>query len=93
MVKAKKRHLISYVDDLILITETSDEMWSIKKKCLSDTFKIKDMGNLQYCLGITFIQTKDSLSMSQKQYIVKLVEKYGLSEAKTVATPMDVNVK
>ena len=31
--------------------------------------------------------------MSQKQYILKLLEKYGLSEAKTVATPMDVNVK
>ena len=57
------------------------------KKSLSDTFRMKDLGNLQYCLGSTFIQTKDSISLSQKQ---EASEKYGLSEATTVSTP---NVK
>ena len=81
-----------YVDDLILLAETLDEMQAMKKS-LSDTFRMKDLVNLQYCLGITFIQTKDSISLSQKQYFFKLLEKYGLSEATTVSTPMDTNVK
>ena len=41
-----------YVDDLIIITKTTEEMSSLKK-CLADTFKMKDMGELHYCLGIS----------------------------------------
>uniref|UniRef100_A0A1X7U8T0 Reverse transcriptase Ty1/copia-type domain-containing protein n=1 Tax=Amphimedon queenslandica TaxID=400682 RepID=A0A1X7U8T0_AMPQE len=39
------------------------------------------------------ISCQNSVSLSQNQYLVKLLEKYGLSEANTVATPMDYNVK
>ena len=63
------------------------------KRCLSDTFKMKDMGKLQYCLGINFELNEKGISLSQKQYLLKLLEKYGLSEANTVTTPMDPNVK
>ena len=63
------------------------------KKSLSDTFRMKDMGQLQYCLGVNFEHTEGSISMSQKQYLLKLLEKYNLNEANIVATPMDMNVK
>ena len=81
-----------YVDDLILITETLEEIQQMKR-CLSDTFKMKDMGKLQYCLGINFELNEKGISLSQKQYLLKLLEKYGLSEANNVTTPMDPNVK
>ena len=43
--KGKKVEVIAvYVDDLILLAETSEEM----KKSLSDAFKMKDMGELHY---------------------------------------------
>ena len=91
--KEKKLEIIAvYVDDLILIAETSAEIQQMKK-CLSDTFRMKDMGILQYCLGVNFDQTEGSITMSQKQYLLKLLEKYRLAEANTVATPMDLNVK
>ena len=54
---------------------------------------MKDLGELYYCLGINFYRTKDSLYMCQSQYIHRLLEKYELSDANTVATPMDSNVK
>ena len=54
---------------------------------------MKDMGQLEYCLGVNFQQTEGSISMSQKQYLLKLLEKYKLTEANPVATPMDTNVK
>ena len=80
------------MDDLILIAETSAQIQRMKSS-LSDTFKMKDMGQLEYCLGVNFQQTEGSISMSQKQYLLKLLEKYKLTEANPVVTPMDMNVK
>ncbi len=81
-----------YVDDLILLAETSEEIQRMKK-CLSDAFQMKDMGELQYCLGVNFHQLENTISLSQKQYLLKLLKKYKLQEANPVSTPMDLNVK
>ena len=63
------------------------------KEGLSNTFKMKDMGQLRYCLGINFEVTKQGISLCQKQYLLRILEKYRLSEVNTVTTPMDPNVK
>ena len=81
-----------YVDDLIIITPNQNEMDEIKGH-LSKAFKMKDMGSLHYCLGVNIEQTKDGLRLSQKQYIMKVIERYGLQDANPVSTPMDLNVK
>ena len=80
-----------YVDDLIVIAETEEEMKKVKQN-LSARFKMKDMGKLHYCLGITIEQDSEQkcLWMHQKQYILK---KFGLSEAKPVSTPADLSTK
>ena len=89
----KKLEIIAvYVDDLILIAETLEEIQHMKD-CLSETFKMKDMGELRYCLGVNFELDENGIKLSQKQYLLRLLEKYGLSEANTVSTPMDPNVK
>ena len=80
------------VDDLILITNTLSEVQQMKEG-LSNTFKMKDMGHLCYCLGINFEVTKQGISLCQKQYLLRILEKYRLSEINTVTTPMDPNVK
>lgn len=41
-----------YVDDLIVIANIAEEMIRVKK-ILAGQFKMKDMGKLHYCLGIT----------------------------------------
>ena len=89
----KKFEIIAvYVDDLILIAETLEEIQHMKK-CLSETFKMKDLGEIRYCLGVNFEIDENGINLSQKQYLLRLLEKYGLSEANTVSTPMDPNVK
>ena len=40
-----------YVDDLILLTQTADDMRHIKR-LLETQCRMKDMGDLHYCLGI-----------------------------------------
>ena len=83
-----------YVDDLILLTKTSEEMHGLNTD-LSSRFKMKDLGKLHYCLGISMNlnETTQTLRLSQSRYLLKIIEKYGLSEAKTVSTPADPNVK
>ena len=41
-----------YVDDLITITKTPEKMAEIKSN-LSSKFKMKDLGKLHHCLGMT----------------------------------------
>ena len=81
------------VDDLIIITKISEQMEEVKKT-LTSQFKMKDLGKLHYCLGITIEQDekKKSLCLHQRQYIQGMLEKYGLLQGKIVATPADVNV-
>ena len=80
------------VDDLIIIATTEGEMNQIKSN-LSKHFKMKDLGSLHFCLGVNIEQTEEGLTLSQKQYIEKLLERYGLQDANPVSTPMDLNVK
>ena len=83
-----------YVDDLIILAENDDEMKSIKAD-LTKKFKMKDMGELHYCLGINILQDKKNkqIVLNQRQYIEKIIKKFGQEDAKTVCTPADVNVK
>ena len=56
---------------------------------------MKDMGQLQYCLGVNFKWNESGVSLCQKQYIPlkDIIENFGMAEANTVSIPMDPNVK
>ena len=49
-----------YVDDLIVMSTTTEQL-NDKKKTLPEKFKMKDMGPLHYCLGITIEQDGNCL--------------------------------
>ena len=81
-----------YVDDLILI---ADCMQKIKetKKLLSEKFKMKDLGKLHYCLGLSVEQEDGFVKIHQEHYITyKMLAKYALTEAKIISTTIDTNV-
>ena len=84
--------LAVYVDDIILLTNTEAEMLMIKKQ-LKDGFKMKDMGELHYLLGISMRVKDGTVTLDQHQYLTKLLEKFGLQDAKEASTPLDPNVK
>ena len=81
-----------YVDDLILIAVTPEGMQKVKLT-LADQFKIKDMGRLHYYLGVSIIQDEGCIWLHQKQYVLNMLKRFGLTEAKTVSTPADLSVK
>ena len=55
---------------------------------------MKDMGELHYYLGISIrYQPGKFIEMHQKQYILKMLEKYKLCNANPVSNPADSNVR
>ena len=83
-----------YVDVLIIATKTTEKINEIKRS-LTSRFKMKDLGKLHHCLGITveYDESRRSLWLHQRPYILAMLEKFGLSQAKTVPTPANLNVK
>ena len=92
VLKDKLTIVTVHVDDLILVTDSEKEMIDLKTS-LANHFKMKDMGVLHYCLGVSVTIKDGVLQISQEQYIGKIMRKYKLQDCKTVSTPMDLNVK
>lgn len=84
--------VLAYVDDM-LITGSSLKMIEETKKALQQAFKMKDLGELKYFLGIEFIMSADGILMHQRKYALELITEVGLSVARLAGTPIDINVK
>ena len=61
-VRSTLKIIAVYVDDLILIAKSLSEIRQMRDS-LSKTFKMKDMGQLRYCLGINFELTEQGISL------------------------------
>ncbi|GKB11945.1 cysteine-rich receptor-like protein kinase 8 [Tanacetum coccineum] len=65
--------LLIYVDDILLTGNDKRLLQSIKHQ-LDQQFSIKDLGSLQYYLGIEIIQNSKGLVMSQRKYALDLLQ-------------------
>ncbi|KPJ07592.1 Copia protein [Papilio machaon] len=85
--------LAVYVDDIIIFTNNLESKTYFKKE-LQKQFKIKDLGDINYCIGIHVQRDRKNgiIYLDQKKYIQEVLYKYGMSDCKSVKTPMDTNV-
>ena len=91
--KNGKLNVISiYVDDLIHVVDLMEDLQKTKAD-LSARFKMKDLGQLRYCLGIGCNVSEGKICINQKPYIDNLVRQFGLSETCGVSTPAGACVK
>ncbi|RVW61892.1 Retrovirus-related Pol polyprotein from transposon TNT 1-94 [Vitis vinifera] len=84
--------IIVYVDDIIL-TGDHEEKIDLLKKLLTKEFEIKDLGNLKYFLGMEIARSKKGIAVSQRKYVVDLLNETGMLGCKPAETPMDTTVK
>ena len=82
--------LLLYVDDMII---TGDDLSGIQelKVFLSQQFKMKDLGHLNYFLGLEITHSTDGLYITQAKYASELLSQVGLTDSKTVDTPVKLN--
>ncbi|XP_075112178.1 uncharacterized protein LOC142182120 [Nicotiana tabacum] len=84
--------VLVYVDDL-LVTGNSPSLILQTRNDLKLKFKIKDLGELNFFLGIEFARSKQGIVMSQRKYALELIVELGLGGAKPVGTSLETSYK
>ena len=82
--------LLLYVDDMII---TGDDLSGIQelKDFLTQQFEMKDLEHLSYFLGLEITHSTDDLCITQAKYASELLSRAGLTDSKTVNTPVELN--
>lgn len=83
-----------YVDDIILACKSIDEIESVKNQ-LKSKYQMTDFGSLKYFLGVHVKQdpSNGSIFISQGAYTERVLQKFGLADANSVKSPVDVSAK
>ena len=75
----------------IIVAASSTLLLNEIKEHLSSKFNMKDFGPLSSFLGIHFDQKEDAITMSQSQYLKKILEKFGFENCKPRGAPCEAN--
>ncbi|KAK6933624.1 Reverse transcriptase, RNA-dependent DNA polymerase [Dillenia turbinata] len=80
------------LDDIIVAGSNKDKIEKLKA-LLNDKFKLRDLANLKYFLGLDIARSKTGISTCQTKYILQLLEEYGVLVAKPSAVQCEINQK
>ena len=53
---------------------------------------MKDLGHLSYFLGLEITYSVDEIYITQAKYASELLSRVGLTDSKTIDTPVELNV-
>jgi hypothetical protein len=79
--------VVLYVDDLLIISANNIEITKVKN-CLSSMFKMKDLGLVEYFLGMKFTKTKHGYHINQAKYIGEILDVFGMTDCNPAKVPM-----
>jgi histone deacetylase 1/2 len=84
--------MLVYVDDIVVAgscPRTIDRLL----QSLSQCFPVKDLGRLEYFLGIEAVYNSGGIILSQRKYALDLLHRAHMENCKAVSTPMSVTDK
>ena len=81
-----------HADDLILAGTTDPKIAQVKQS-IAERFDVKDMGVLNYFVGMQVIQKSGKVWIGQPTYAEKMFSKFGMDNARPLDTPVDPNSK
>ncbi|XP_021801224.1 uncharacterized protein LOC110745446, partial [Prunus avium] len=79
--------LLVYVDDIILTGSSQAHLHSFINQ-LGAEFDIRDLGRLNYFLGIAVTYHSDSIHLTYTKYALNILKRHNMLDCKPVSTPM-----
>ena len=76
-----------YVDDIVY-TGSCPKLLEEFKNDMMQHYEMSDLGLLYHFLGMGVLQTDKHIFLHQKKYALKVIEKFGLKDCKSVVTPL-----
>lgn len=89
----KRLYVLLYVDDILILGTNLSDVQNIKI-CLNENFCMKDLGIVSHYLGINVKQNLQQgyIELDQSDYLKQILENHGMSECKSVSTPIEPNL-
>lgn len=84
--------ILLYVDDILIINMVQGAGEEVKQ-LLQAKYRMSDLGTARRFLGIQIEQTETGITLSQADYLTKIINRFGMEMAHGSASPMDVNVR
>ena len=86
--------VLLYVDDMLVVGSNMQEINVLKQK-LANSFAMKDFGAAKQILGMRIIRDRKNkkLTLSQNEYIQKVLKRFNMHNAKPVSTPFASHFK
>ena len=82
--------LAIWVDDILMFSDNSD-MLTDEKVSLSSRFKVEDLDEMHYILGMCVKRDRKSrtLPLSQPKYLEGILKRFNMDKCKPVSTPLE----
>ena len=86
--------LLLYVDDMLVAGSNMQEINVLKRK-LANSFAMKDLGAAKQILGMRIARDRKNhkITLSQNEYIEKVLKRFNMHNAKLVSTPFASHFK
>ncbi len=75
---------------MVVIGDDKEEIAHLKQ-CLVEEFEIKDLGTLRYFLGIEVARSDKMIFISQRKYILNLLEEICMLDYKPAVSAIEAN--
>jgi histone deacetylase 1/2 len=85
-------YMLIYVDDIIVTSSSSKAISALLRDLKSD-IALKDLGDLNYFLGIEVKKMNDGVLLSQGKYALDILKKASMSNCKPSPTPLSASEK
>ena len=83
-------NILVYVDDLVIAGNNGAAIANFKAY-LSDCFHMKDLGKLNYFLGLEVARNSSGIFLCQRKYALDILTETGLLGSKPASVPMEEN--
>lgn len=80
-------YVLVYVDDILITASNRGAITNLITQ-LNHDFAVKDLGPLHHFLGVKVTSVYGGILLSQRQYILNLLKRTNMLEAKPVSSPM-----